>query len=30
MMVGLDFAIGPSFEIVIVVNKDKQETQKII
>jgi len=30
MMVGLDFAIGPSFEIVIVGDKDKQETQKII
>ena len=30
MMVGLDFVIGPSFEIVIVGNKDKQETQKII
>lgn len=30
MMVGLDFVIGPSFEIVIVGDKDKQETQKII
>jgi len=30
MMVGLDFAIGPSFEIVIVGNKDKKNTQKII
>jgi len=30
MMASLDFAIGPSFEIVIVGNKDKKDTQKII
>jgi hypothetical protein len=30
MMVGLNFAIGPSFEIIIVGNKDKKDTQKII
>jgi len=30
MMVGLDFALGPSYEIVIVGNKGKQDTQKII
>ena len=30
MMVSLDFAIGPSFEIVIVGNKDKKDTRKII
>jgi uncharacterized protein YyaL (SSP411 family) len=30
MMVSLDFAIGPSFEIVVVGKKDKKDTQKII
>ena len=30
MMASLDFGIGPSFEIVIVGNKDKKDTQKII
>jgi len=30
MMVSLDFAIGPSFEIVIVGYKDKKDTQEII
>ncbi|MHA2367091.1 MAG: thioredoxin domain-containing protein, partial [Candidatus Hodarchaeales archaeon] len=30
MMTGLDFAIGPSFEIVIVGNKDNKKTQEII
>jgi len=30
MMTGLDFALGPSYEIVVVGNKDKQDTQKII
>ena len=30
MMASLDFAIGPSFEIVVVGNKDKKDTQKII
>ena len=30
MMTGVDFAIGPSFEIVIVGDKDNKDTQKII
>jgi uncharacterized protein YyaL (SSP411 family) len=30
MMIGLDFAIGPSFEIVIVGDKNKADTTKII
>ena len=30
MMVGLNFAIGPSYEIVIIGNKDKPDTQKMI
>jgi hypothetical protein len=30
MIVGLDFVIGPSYEIVIVGNKDKNNTKKII
>lgn len=30
LMTGLDFAIGPSFEIVIVGIKDKKDTQQII
>jgi uncharacterized protein YyaL (SSP411 family) len=30
MMVGLVFAIGPSYEIVIVGNKEKSDTQRII
>jgi uncharacterized protein YyaL (SSP411 family) len=30
MMIGLDFVIGPSYEIVIVGNKDNIDTKKII
>jgi uncharacterized protein YyaL (SSP411 family) len=30
MMIGLDFAIGPSFEIVIVGDKENKDTKKII
>ena len=30
MMIGIDFAIGPSYEIVIVGNKANKKTQKII
>ncbi|MDG6218902.1 MAG: thioredoxin domain-containing protein [Candidatus Thermoplasmatota archaeon] len=30
MMIGLDFAIGPSYEIIIVGNKDEKDTQDII
>jgi uncharacterized protein YyaL (SSP411 family) len=30
MMIGLDFAIGPSYEFVIVGNKDNKDTREII
>ncbi|MFO7676844.1 MAG: thioredoxin domain-containing protein [Thermoplasmatota archaeon] len=30
LMVGLDFAIGPSYEIVIVGNKERKDTKKIL
>jgi len=30
MLIGLDFLFGPSFEIIIVGNKGKKDTQKII
>lgn len=30
MMIGLDFAIGPSYELIIVGNRDEKDTQDII